>query len=70
MSSGLSSHSAKNQKSTRPKSRARSTQLLNFSIQLQWLGFGLRLPINFRLSTAIKHLDCAPSSLSKQLSDP
>jgi len=59
-----------NQTSIRPEKRARSTQLLNFSIQLQWLGFGLRLPINFRLSTAIKHLDCAPSSLSKQLSDP
>jgi len=51
----------KNQNNQTPDKGARSTQLLNISHQLQWLGFGFRSALASRLSTAIKHLDCAPS---------
>jgi len=56
----------KYQNNQTPGSRTRSTQLLNISIRLQWLGFGFRSALASRLasnsgSTAIKHLDCAPS---------
>src|ERR1035437_6304408 len=41
----ISSHSAKNQNNQTPETRTRSTQLLQISIQQQWLGLGSGLPL-------------------------